>query len=105
MDQLDTFVSNIIDEKNLPGLTEEVKHSLIDDLKSQLLDKVDHALLEELTDDQLDEFTEQVTASDDETVAERYLTEHGVDIERITAQTMLVFRDLYLQTPKERQES
>lgn len=105
MDQLDTFITEIIDEKNLPGLTDDVKQSLLEDLKTQLLDRVDHALLEKLTDEQLDEFTEQVAQSTDETFAERYLTEHGVDIEKVTARTMLIFRDLYLQSPQERQES
>ncbi|MBC7565304.1 hypothetical protein H7100_03710 [Candidatus Saccharibacteria bacterium] len=105
MDQLDTFISQIIDEKNLPGITEEVKQSLIEDLKMQMLDRIDHALLEKLTDEQLDEFTEQVQQSDDKEFTERYLSEHGVDVEKVTARTMLAFRDLYLESPQERQES
>ena len=105
MDELDAFIVEIIDAKNLPVTDEEVKKSLIEDLKMQLLDRVDHALLEELTDDQLDEFTELVSHTEDETAAERYLIEHGVDIERISARTMLKFRDLYLQSPQERLEN
>jgi len=105
MDELDQFIIEIIEEKNLPGLTEEVKSQLIDDLKAQLLDRVDHALLEELSDEQLDEFTEQVSQSEDEHAAEQYLTSHGVDIQKISARVMLAFRDLYLQNPRGRQEN
>lgn len=104
MDELDTFITEIIDAKNLPGLTDEVKNSLIEDMKNQLLDQVDHALLEELTDEQLDEFSEQVEHSDNEDTAQEYLLTHGVDIEKVTARTMLKFRELYLQSSQERQE-
>jgi len=105
MDQLDTFITEIIEEKNLPGLTDEVRLSLIEDMKSQLFDQVDRALLEELTDDQLDAFNERMEQDTSETAPHDFLVEHGVDIEKVTARTMLQFRDLYLETPKERSEA
>lgn len=104
MDELDTFITEIVDTKNLPGLTDEVKKSLVEDMKNQLLDQVDRALLEELSDDQLDEFSEQVEQSGDDDAAQTYLLSHGVDVEKVTARTMLAFRDLYLQSSPERQE-
>ena len=105
MDQLDTFIAEIIEAKNLPGLTDEVKSSLVEDMKSQLFDQVDRALLEELTDEQLDEFNERMEQDTSETVPHDFLVEHGVDIERVTARTMLEFRDLYLESPKEHTEA
>lgn len=105
MDQLDAFITEIIDAKQLSGINEEVKASLLEDLRKQLLDQVDRALLEELTDEQLDafnEYMEQPDLSDD--APEKFLVEHGVDIERVTARAMLKFRDLYLQSAQEREE-
>lgn len=105
MDQLDEFVIEIIEAKNLPGLTDEVKANLIEDMKSQLFDQVDRALLDELTDDQLDAFNERMESDTSETAPHDFLVENGVDIQKVTARTMLKFRDLYLQTPQERAEA
>jgi hypothetical protein len=102
MDELDTFVAEIIESKNLPGLNDEVRLTLIEDLKDQLLDQVDRALLEELNDEQLDVFVEKMEQTDGEGAAQEFLLAQGVDIERVTARTMLTFRDLYLRSPEER---
>jgi len=104
MDELDSFVAEIIDTKGLPGLTDEVRLSLAQDLKDQLLDQIDHALLEELTDEQLDIFVEKMEATDDEAAAQQFLLAQGIDVEKVTARTMLAFRDLYLRSPQERSE-
>ncbi|MFZ3009702.1 MAG: DUF5663 domain-containing protein [Candidatus Microsaccharimonas sp.] len=106
MDQLDAFITEIIDAKQLSGINDEVKASLLEDLRKQLLDQVDRALLEELTDEQLDEFNEHMDQPDlPDDAPEKFLVEHGVDIERVTAKAMLKFRDLYLQPAQEREEA
>ena len=104
MEQLDAYILEIIEAKKLPGLTDEVKASLVEDLTSQLFDLVDRALLEELTDEQLDAFNDRMEATDADDAAHQFLIEAGVDIEKVTARTMLRFRELYLQSPQERQQ-
>jgi len=104
MDELDSFIAEIIDTKKLPGLSDEVRTTLEEDLREQLLDQIDRALLEELSDEQLDVFVEKMEQTEDEGAAQRFLSEQGIDVEKVTARTMLAFRDLYLRSPQERIE-
>ena len=104
MEQLDAYILEIIEAKKLSGLTDEVKVSLIEDLKAQLFDQVDRALLEELTDEQLDAFNDRMETTDADDAPHQFLVEAGVDIEKVTARTMLQFRELYLQSSEERQQ-
>jgi len=106
MDQLQTFIREIIDAKQLPGLTEEAKQHLSDEMQEVLIDQINRALIEALPDEKMDAFsalidTEEVT---DEQV-QGFIAQSGVDIEKVTAKTMLAFRELYLQTPSQRAEA
>jgi hypothetical protein len=106
MDKLDEFIAQIIDAKQLPGLTEEVRTDLIADLRKQLLNMIDRALVESLSDEDIDAFTEYMEQADlPDDAAERFLADHGVDVEKVTARVMLQFRDAYLQTYEERNEA
>ena len=100
MDKLDEFIGEIIDAKQLPGINDEVRAALIEDMSKQLLDQIDRALVEELTDEQLDAFNDRMEQPDvDDNTAEQFLIDSGVDIQAVTARTMLHFRDLYLRPP------
>lgn len=103
MDQLDTFIREIIDAKNLPGLTEEAKSGLLEEMRERLLDQINRALINALPEDKVAEFS---TLLDDETISDdevqNFIATSGVDVEKVTAKTMLAFRDLYLQSASER---
>ena len=103
MDQLDTFIHEIIESKQLPGITDEAKVGLAEEMREQLLDLINRALIEALPEEKVSELS---TLLDDENVADdtlqRFVAESGVDVESITAKTMLAFRGLYLQGPEER---
>lgn len=104
-DGLDTFIGEIIHAKHLIGVTEEVRAQLIRDLRDRLLDQINRAIIESLPDDKLDEFNARFNdnnASDED--LQSFINESGIDTKKIAATTMLRFRDLYLQTSKERGE-
>jgi hypothetical protein len=103
MDQLDQFVNEILEAKRLPGVTPEVKGQLVVDLRKQLLDQINRALIEELSDEQIDAFNELIDQPDTtDATTEQFIRDAGVNIETVTAKTLLRFRDLYLRTTKQR---
>lgn len=97
LDELDTFINGILDDKKLPGLDEEVRAQLVRDLRVRLLDQINRAVIEALPEDKLTELDAAMDNSDatDEQV-QRLIVDSGVDVKRITVETMLRFRDLYL---------
>lgn len=103
-DKLDQFIGEIITLKNLSGITEDVRSQLVTDLKERLLDQINRAIIDALPDDKIDEFSNFLEAGDktDDEV-QQFISQSGVDIKKIAARAMLLFRDLYLQTSKERE--
>jgi hypothetical protein len=102
-DELDQFIGGILDAKKLSGIDQDVRAQLVTDLKQQLLDQINRALIGALSEDKLDEFNTLLEdpKTTDETV-QTFITTSGVDIDRVTAKTMLQFRDLYLQSAEDR---
>lgn len=96
MDELDSFINNILDEKQLSGVTDEVRAQLAEDLKNRLLDQVNRALIDAMPDEKIDQFNELLDrdVSDDE--LQQFVTDSGVNIPAVTAAVMLRFRDTYL---------
>ena len=103
---LNKFIEDILVNKNLSGMTDEAKVYLIDDLKTKLLDQINRALINELSEDQTNELNSILDEEfvNDEKV-QQFIVNCGVDVSKITARTMLFFRDLYLQTPEQRNQS
>lgn len=102
MDQFDTFIKDIIEAKQLPGLTEEAKLGLLEEMRERLLDMIDRALIEALPDDKVAEFSALVDAeqtSDEQLQA--FIAESGVNAEEVTTKVLVAFRDLYLSPPAE----
>lgn len=103
-DDLDKFVADILEAKQLSGVNDEVRTQLLSDLKKELTDQINLALIEALPEDKIDGLNSMLddpNVSDEEIT--KYIVESGVDVQRVTAQTMLQFRGLYLQTPEERE--
>jgi hypothetical protein len=103
-DELDKFVAEILEAKQLPGVVdEEVRQQLANDLKNNLLTEINKALINAMPDEKIDQLN---TILDDPSVTEEkiqdFVMQSGIDIRRITTQTMILFRSLYLETPEER---
>lgn len=104
-DELDRFVAEILEAKKLSGVNDDVRAQLLSDLKRELLDQINRALIDALPEDSLDRFNALLDAPDttDEEV-QQFIMNSGVDVRRVTTETMLLFRGLYLETPEERDE-
>lgn len=102
-DGLDKFINEIITLKNLPGLNEDVRMQLVIDLKERLLNKINRALIDALPEEKvnsLNDILDRENVSDDE--VQQFIAQSGVNINKVTIETMLLFRDQYLQTSAER---
>ena len=103
MEQLDSFITEIIETKQLPGITDEAKKLLVVEMRQRLLDMINRALIEALPDDKVGELSSMLdTDSIADEALQSFVQDSGVDVKTITAKTMLAFRALYLQTPGER---
>jgi hypothetical protein len=103
MDQLDTFIKDIIDAKQLPGINDEAKNGLVEEMRERLIERINRAMVEALPEDKVAGFSAlldvESTTSDD---VQNYIVASGVNVEKVTAKTMLDFRDLYLQPASQR---
>jgi hypothetical protein len=85
-------------------VNEDVHEQLVADLKERLLDQIDKAVVDALPDDKVDDFNallDQAETSDES--IQNYIVQCGVDVQQVTINAMLRFRDLYL-TPQETRE-
>jgi len=97
-DQLDQFILDILEQKQLPGITPEVKAQLVTDLKQRLLDQIDRAIIDALPDDKMDQFNDLLDNSADDAQVQEFMVSAGVDVKQVAIDTMLRFRSLYLGT-------
>lgn len=95
-DALEEFINDMLAQKKLPGVDEQVHTQLVSDLKNRLMDQIDRAVVEGLPSDRIDGFNELLDKEADDQEIQRYIVESGVDSRRISLETMLRFRALYL---------
>lgn len=102
-DTFDKFLEEILEAKNLSGITPDVHEQLMNDLRDALADQINRAVLGALPEDKLEEFNNLLDdPAFDDAKSEEFIAATGIDVRKITIETMLAFRDLYLQTPEER---
>lgn len=98
-DNLDVFINQLIDEKGLTGLNEDSRKTVVNELKSSLIEQINRAILMHLPDEKLDELNnlmDQEGFGDND--MQNFVANSGVDINKITAETMLQFKAFYLGT-------
>jgi FKBP-type peptidyl-prolyl cis-trans isomerase (trigger factor) len=97
MEAVDKFVDQLLTDKGIEGMDDEVRAELKRDLAERLTDEIDRAVIGALPEDKAVELSEKL---DDENFtnedAAEFLQESGVDMQRVSLETMLRFRDLYL---------
>ncbi len=102
MDQLDAFIHDIIAAKQLPGITDEAKQGLVEEMRERLIDTINRALIDALPEDKVQAFSALLDTDDiDDAKVQAFIAESGVDVEQVTAQALLAFRGLYLQSSEE----
>lgn len=103
---LDNFINDMLTDKDLSGVNDEARVYLVEDLKIRLLDQVNRSIIAEMSEEKGNEFSELLDKESvtDEQV-QQFIADSGVDTQKIAARTMLAFRELYLQTPQDREEA
>ncbi len=98
-DPFTTFIKEMLSTKAWgQQVDDEVKAQLESDLGSQLMDQIDRAVIEALPEDKVDGLNELLDREAPEEEIQQYVATSGIDVQRITTETMLRFRDLYLGT-------
>ena len=95
-DALSKFINDIIDAKNFKTLDGDVRQQLEKDLKNRLLDQIDRAVLGALPENKIDGFNELLDRDASKQEIQQYVATSGVNTKKITLETMLRFRSLYL---------
>ena len=97
MGNVEQFIDQLITDKGVSGLTDEVRAELRKDLLQRLADQIDRAVINALPEDKAIELSEKI---DDESFGDdqinEFISNSGVDIQRISLETMVKFRELYL---------
>lgn len=98
-DPFTTFIKEMLSAKAWSQqVDDEVKAQLESDLRVQLMDQIDRAVIEALPDDKVDGLNDLLDREASEEEVQQYVADSGVDVQRITTEAMLRFRDLYLGT-------
>lgn len=98
---LERFVNDVLTQKNLPGLTDDVRPDVVEHMVGALRELIDRAILEALPEDRLDQLNGMLDdASTTKEQVAQFVQDSGVDTEYIATQTMIHFRELYLEGPK-----
>ena len=101
-DPFDAFIKEILNAKQWStAVDDEVKQQLEADLKNRLMDQIDRAVIEAMPEDKVNGLNELLDREASEDEVRQFIQQSGVDTQRVTLETMLRFRDLYLQNPKE----
>ena len=95
-DALSKFINDIIDAKGYKTLDGDVRRQLEQDLKNRLLDQIDRAVLRALPENKIDGFNDLLDRNASQQEVQQYIANSGVDTKKITLETMLRFRSLYL---------
>ena len=95
-DAISKFISDIIDAKGYKTLDSDVRRQLEQDLKNRLIDQIDRAVLEALPENKIDGFNDLLDRGASQQEVQQYIANSGVDTKKITLETMLRFRSLYL---------
>lgn len=94
--QLEAFVGEIVDKKQLDGVDSEVRAQLVEDLTARLFDQINRALLAALPDDKMSELESLIDSGADEAAVQQFIVNAGVNVQQITVGVMVAFRNLYL---------
>jgi len=95
-DALSKFISDIIDAKGYKTLDSDVRRQLEQDLKNRLIALINRAVLEALPENKIDGFNDLLDRGASPQEVQHYKATSGVDTKKITLETMLRFRSLYL---------
>jgi hypothetical protein len=93
--ELRKFVTQIIEDKKLTGVEQDIIDKLTDELTSQLEESINRALINSLNDVQLQEFNTLVDGGETQKIS-TFFTDKNLPVQAIVTETMAKFRVAYL---------
>lgn len=99
--QLEDFVNDVLTEKNLPGLTDESRPEVVAQTVQTLRELIDMAVIDAMPAHKQAELNKMIDGMPEATPEEiwKVIESSDVDVEKVTADTMLRFKELYLAGP------
>ncbi len=97
MDDMDKFIRQILADNGINSLDDDVMDNLVKEMKEYLINQIDIAAVSKLSDDKAEELKvkmEDPNFSDED--LKNFMKNSGVDLAQVALNTMLKFRNFYL---------
>ncbi len=92
---LELFVNQLVAEKGITGLEDEVLAQVKADLMSRIEDRINAGIVAHLPEDQLPAFDKLLEGGSDEEI-QAFCQKHIPDMDNLVASEMLAFRQTYV---------
>ena len=97
MQNIDEFIEQLLIDKGITDVEPDIKEELKEDMKKRLLDQIDRAAIMQLSEEKAAELADKI---DDPNFTNeemtKFMQESGVNLTEVAAETMLQFRNFYL---------
>ncbi len=97
MQSVDDFIEQLLKEKGITDVEDDIRTELKEDMKKRLLDQIDKAAVMQLSEEKAAELANLV---EDPNFTNEQMTEFmknsGVNLPEVALETMLKFRNFYL---------
>lgn len=97
MDKIDEFIEDLLNRKGITDIDPELREALKADMRTRLNDQINRAAIMELSEDKAAELSAHL---DDPSFTNedfgKFMTDSGVDLARVVANTMTLFEKFYL---------
>ena len=99
MQNVDEFIEQLLTDKGITDVEPDVREELVAETKERLMDQINKAAIMQLSEEKAAELANKV---DDPNFTNEQMTEFmqnsGVNLTEVALETMLQFRNFYLQT-------
>ncbi|MBQ3441173.1 hypothetical protein IJG27_02560 [Candidatus Saccharibacteria bacterium] len=97
MQTIDEFIESLLNDKGITNIEPEIREELKADMKKRLEDEINRAAIEALSEEKAAELAKLVEQPDftNEKMTE-FMTNSGVNLAEVALETMLRFRNFYL---------
>lgn len=99
MQNVDEFIEQLLTDKGITDVEPEIRQELVAEMKERLMDQINKAAIMQLSEEKAAELAEKV---DDPNFTNEQMTEFmqnsGVNLTEIALDTMLKFRNFYLES-------
>lgn len=93
---IETYVEQLIKDKNFPDITPEVNEEIKKDLMVRVDDFIAAKVISVLSDEDVAKFEEMLKSGKSETEIQSFVAENIPDFTNFLTQTLLEFRNVYL---------